>query len=172
MVGATATVDLGGSSRRYGMTFEVSPPRTIPPGCAFPLPVIVSIRPLGDPGTIEQLVMHASLRYETGDSTAPGLTGPLTSSVRSRIGNTTSGYARFSPLRIAQPGRYRLRIILGGASASGVVTQGYLESEIISVQPNAQIQRPTQLEIMKLRSLMPENIDITAGEIQGWQRTV
>lgn len=90
------------------------------------------------------MVAHASLRSETGTAAATGLAGTLTSSVRSRNGNTTSGFAKFSPLSIAQPGRYRIRVILGAASHSGVTIKEYVDSGVIHVQAGAEaVQRPS-----------------------------
>ncbi|GES57294.1 hypothetical protein ATEIFO6365_0001058200 [Aspergillus terreus] len=172
VIGAAGT-DSASSSREYGLTFEIGPPTAVRPGVPFTLPVVVGVRPVGGgaagAGSVQQLVMHASLRNETGP--APGLTGTLTSSVRSRIGNTTSGYARFSPLVIAAPGRYRLRVMLGAASAGGVTTRAYTDSGIIQVHAAAApSQRPTPAQVVTLQSLIPENVDITAGDIAAWQR--
>lgn len=128
----------GSSSREYGITFEISPPAAVRPGVPFTLPVIVAVKSVGDPGngTVQQLVANVSLRSEFG-SNASGLGGPLTSSVRSRNGNRTSGYARFGPLAISRPGRYRLRVMLGAASQSGVMTKEYVDSEVIHVDGGA-----------------------------------
>ncbi|KAL4897982.1 hypothetical protein BDV59DRAFT_198233 [Aspergillus ambiguus] len=172
MVTAATRADSGSSSREYGITFEIGPPSAVRPGVPFTLPVIAAVRPVGSSaggGSVQQLVMHASLRNEAGP--VPGLTGTLTSSVRSRLGNTTSGYARFSPLVIAAPGRYRLRVMLGAASAGGVTTRAYVDSGIIQVHPGAApSQRPTSSQVVRLQSLVQENIDISAGDIVAWQR--
>ncbi|KAF9887900.1 hypothetical protein FE257_009422 [Aspergillus nanangensis] len=160
------------SSREYGITFELAPPIAVRPGTRFTLPVIVAVRPVGNTtGAVQQLVMNASLRNEAGTAPAAGLTGTLTSSVRSRNGNTTSGYARFSPLSIAAPGRYRIRIMLGAASAGGVTTRAYVDSGVIHVHAGAAPgQRPTPAQVTKLQGLVAENIDITAADIAAWQR--
>lgn len=146
VIGAAGT-DSASSSREYGLTFEIGPPAAVRPGVPFTLPVVVGVRPVASAagaGSVQQLVMHASLRNDAAP--APGLTGTLTSSVRSRIGNTTSGYARFSPLVIAAPGRYRLRVMLGAASAGGVTTRAYVDSGIIQVHAAAApSQRPSTL---------------------------
>ncbi|ODM21162.1 hypothetical protein SI65_04215 [Aspergillus cristatus] len=160
----------GCSSREYSMTFEISPPTAVRPGVPFTLPVIVAIRS-GNPGNgTDQLAANVFLKSESGASVS-ALGGPLTSSVRSRNGNTTSGYARFSPLTISQPGRYRLRVILGAASQCGVMTKEYINSGVITVDAGAPAsQRPTAAQVSKLRSLITENIDITGAEIAAWQQ--
>ncbi|RHZ45349.1 uncharacterized protein CDV56_103369 [Aspergillus thermomutatus] len=163
----------GSSSREFGITFEIEPPTAVRPGTPFTLPVVVAVRPAGNPGNqaVQHMVAHASLRSETGAVAATGLTGTLTSSVRSRNGNTTSGFAKFSPLSIARPGRYRIRVILGAASHSGVTTKEYVDSGVIHVHAGAEaVQHPTPLQISKLQSLTAENIDITPADIAAWQR--
>ncbi|PYH95258.1 hypothetical protein BO71DRAFT_351651 [Aspergillus ellipticus CBS 707.79] len=170
MVQDNARSDAGSSSREYGMNFEVAPATSVPLGAPVTLPVVVGVRPVGTPrGAVQHLVAHASLRNETGNAPAPGLTGVLTSSVRSRSGNTTSGYARFGPLKFTQPGRYRLRVMLGAASANGVTTKDYVDSGVIQVQAGTGAARPTPSQVAKLQSLIPENIDITAADIATWQ---
>jgi hypothetical protein len=136
----------GSSSREFGSTFEIEPPTAVRPGTPFTLPVVVAVRPVGSPVNpeVQQMVAHASLRSETGAAAATGLAGTLTSSVRSRNGNTTSGFAKFSPLSIAQPGRYRIRVMLGAASHSGVTTKEYVDSGVIHVHSGAAaVQRPS-----------------------------
>ncbi|GES59170.1 hypothetical protein ATEIFO6365_0003045000 [Aspergillus terreus] len=163
----------GSSSEEYEITFEIPPPTEVRPKSPFPLPVIAAVRSLPETstgGSGQQLVAHASLRDETGSSAAPGLTGSLTSSVRSRSGNTASGYGRFDPLLITQPGRYRLRIMLGIASVGGMMTKSYVDSDIITVHDEARNQRPTPSQITRLRCLIPENIDIRPEDIEDWQR--
>ncbi|RHZ72809.1 hypothetical protein CDV55_108706 [Aspergillus turcosus] len=163
----------GSSSREFGITFEIEPPTAVRPGTPFTLPVVVAVRPVGNPvdPAVQQMVAHASLRSETGAAAATGLAGTLTSSVRSRHGNTTSGFAKFSPLSIAQPGRYRIRVMLGAASHSGVTTKEYVDSGVIHVHAGAAAaQRPTPLQISKLQSMTAENIDITPADIAAWQR--
>ncbi|PWY89443.1 hypothetical protein BO94DRAFT_555808 [Aspergillus sclerotioniger CBS 115572] len=169
MVQGSTRADGGSSSREFGMNFEVAPPTAVPLGVPVTLPVVVGVRPVGTPRGVQQLVAHASLRNEAGTAPASGLTGVLTSSVRSRNGNTTSGYARFGPLKFTQPGLYRLRIMLGAASFNGVTTKEYVDSGIIQVQAGAGAARPTPSQIAKLQSLIPENIDITAADIAAWQ---
>ncbi|GKZ27719.1 hypothetical protein AbraCBS73388_005449 [Aspergillus brasiliensis] len=161
--------DDGSSSREYGMNFEIAPPTTVPLGVPVTLPVIVRVRPVGNLRAVQQLVAHASLRNEAGTAPAPGLTGLLTSSVRSRDGNGISGYARFGPLKFTQPGQYRLRVMLGSVSCNRVTTKEYVESDVIQVQAGAGTTRPTPLQVAKLRNLIPENIDITAADIATWQ---
>ncbi|KAL5361789.1 hypothetical protein BJX96DRAFT_152813 [Aspergillus floccosus] len=136
----------GTSSEEYEITFEIAPPTEVRPISPFPLPVIAAVRSTqrtSTGGSGQQLVAHASLRDETGSTAAPGLTGSLTSSVRSRSGNTTSGYGRFDALIITQPGRYRLRIMLGIASVGVMMTKSYLDSDIITVHDEARVQRPS-----------------------------
>ncbi|KAA8644061.1 uncharacterized protein ATNIH1004_008258 [Aspergillus tanneri] len=168
-----AKTDSGSSSREYGMAFEIPPPSAVRPGTPFTLPVIVAVRPVGNVrgSPTQQLVVNVSLRNEAGTDPVPGLSGTLTSSVRSRNGNTSNGYGRFSPLTIAQPGSYRLRVMLGAASASGVTTREYVDSGVIYVHGGAApSQRPAPSQISKLQSLIPENIDISAADIAAWQR--
>ncbi|KAB8077230.1 hypothetical protein BDV29DRAFT_199196 [Aspergillus leporis] len=173
MVQGAARANTGSSSREYGITFECAPPAAVRPGVPFTLPVIVAVRAVGTPrdSSVQQLVVNVSLRNEAGNAPCPGLTGTLTSSIRSRSGNTTSGYGRFSRLTIAQPGRYRLRVMLGAASASGLTTRNYVDSGVIDVHAGSPaVQRPTPTQINKLQSLIPENIDISAADIATWQQ--
>lgn len=129
---------VGSSSREYGVTCVVGPPGSVRPGVPFTLPVVVAIRSMGSSGSssVQQLVASVSLRTEAGAS-ASGLGGTLTSSVRSQNGNTTPGYAKFSPLAISRPGRYRLRVMLSAASQSGVTTKEYVDTNVIEVDGGA-----------------------------------
>lgn len=137
MVQATAG-STGSSSREYGIIFEIGPPDAVRPGLPFTLPVVVAVRPMGSPGngSAQQLVANISLRTESGTCTS-GLSGTLTSSVRSRNGNTVPGYAEFSPITIFQSGRYRLRVMLSAASQSGVTTKEFVDSNVIQVHGGA-----------------------------------
>lgn len=147
MLCSTAPVP-GSSSQEYNLAFEIPPPSSVRPGSQFTIPVVVSVRPASNqrPNPVQQLAVHASLRNEN-HAPATGLIGPLTSSVRSRSGNTTAGYASFNPLRITQPGRYRLRVMLAAASYSGVMTKEYVDSGVIHVDPGAEAeQRPSTSE--------------------------
>ena len=153
----------GSNGREYSVTFEIAPPPAVHPGISFTIPVIVAVRPLSNQVSNHvQLVAHASLRNE--DLTAAiGLTGALTSSVRSCNGNTTSGYVRLSPLSIAQPGRYRLRVMLGAASYNGVTTKEYVDSGVIHVHSGADtVQRPSKYPHtgMELGRLIADNIQV------------
>ena len=135
----------GSSSREYGLTFEIPPPSAVRPGTPFTLPVVVAVRPTANPSA-QQLVANVSLRTESG-ANAPGIGVTLTSSVRSRNGNMTSGYANFSRLTITQPGRYRIRVMLGAASQCGVTTKEFVESEVIHVHGGAAAsQRPSMFQ--------------------------
>ncbi|PWY71707.1 hypothetical protein BO70DRAFT_298200 [Aspergillus heteromorphus CBS 117.55] len=169
MVQGNTRSDAGSSSREYGMSFEVAPAASVPLGAPVTLPVVVGVRPVVASRGAVQLVAHASLRNEAGSAPASGLTGVLTSSVRSRNGNTTSGYARFGPLKFTQPGRYRLRIMLGATSSNGVTTKEFVDSGVIQVLAGAGAARPTPSQVARLQSLIPENIDITAADIAAWQ---
>ncbi|KJK60646.1 hypothetical protein P875_00053146 [Aspergillus parasiticus SU-1] len=173
MVQSAARTSSGSSSREYSITFECAPPSAVRPGVPLTLPVIVAVRPVGSPrdSSVQQLVVNVSLRNESGTAACPGLTGTLTSSVRSRHGNTTTGFGKFNRLTIAQPGRYRLRVMLGAASASGVTTRDYIDSGVIEVHAGAPAaQRPTPSQVTKLQNLIPENIDLSAGDIAAWQQ--
>ncbi|KAF7595374.1 hypothetical protein BBP40_006367 [Aspergillus hancockii] len=173
MVQGTPGAEPGSSSREYSITFECAPPAAVRPGVPFTLPVIVAVCAVGTPrdSSVQHLVVNVSLRNEAGNAPCPGLAGTLTSSVRSRLGNTTSGYGKFNRLTIAQPGRYRLRVMLGAASASGVTTRDYVDSGVIDVHAGAPAaQRPTPTQVTKLRSLIPENLDISAADIAAWQQ--
>lgn len=136
----------GSSSHEYGLIFEIPPPSAVRPGTPFTLPVIVAVRPSGNPSA-QQLVANVSLRTESGTS-APGIGGTLTSSVRSRNGNMNSGYAKFSPLTISQPGRYKIRVMLGAASQCGVMTKEFVESGVIHVHGGAAAtQKPSMFDL-------------------------
>lgn len=141
MVQATAG-STGSSSREYGIILEIGPPDAVRPGLPFTLPVVVAVRPMGSPGngSTQQLVANVSLRTESGTCSS-GLGGNLTSSVRSRDGNTVPGYAKFSPITISQSGRYRLRVMLSSASQSGVTTKEFVDSNVIQVHGGAPADR-------------------------------
>ncbi|KAL5333237.1 hypothetical protein BJX70DRAFT_392339 [Aspergillus crustosus] len=163
----------GASNREYSLTFIIEPPTSVRPGVAFTLPVVVTVRPLGsasnDPQ--QQLGATVSLRDETGTTSSPGLTGDITSSVRSQLGNTTSGYVRFGPLTIANPGKYKLRVILASNTFSGVMTKASIESAVIQVNAGAAAsQRPTPVQVARLQSLVSENIHISRAQIAAWQQ--
>ncbi|KAL2863402.1 uncharacterized protein BJX67DRAFT_384720 [Aspergillus lucknowensis] len=163
----------GSSSRVYGLTFEIEPPASVRPEVAFTLPVVVAVRPVGAPNNdpAQQLVAAASLRDETGARSAVRLSGSITSSVRSRAGNTTSGYACFRSLAIATPGRYRLRVMLAVATYNGTMTTGFVDSSVIQVHADApRSQHPTAVQISQLQRLVPENIDISSADIAAWQQ--
>ncbi|EAW14335.1 uncharacterized protein ACLA_073700 [Aspergillus clavatus NRRL 1] len=152
MVSHSAGSSPGSASREYGITFEIEPPAAVRPGTPFTLPVVVAVRPVGSPSdrSVQHLVAHVSLRTEAGTSVASGLAGTLTSSVRSRRGNATSGYAHFRPLSIGQPGRYRIRVMLGAASHSGVTTKEYVDSAVIHVHEGAEaVQCPRPYRIYR-----------------------
>lgn len=127
------------SSREYSLTFAIAPPASVRPGVPFSLPVVVAVRPIGaassDP--LQQLGAGASLRDESGTSPSGGLTGTVSTSVRSRAGNTTNGYARLGPLRITTPGKYKLRVTLVNNTSSGVTVRGFIESSVIHVHAGA-----------------------------------
>lgn len=133
------------SSREYRISFETAPPAIAHPGVPFNIPVVIAVWPLRHPGNIQQLVMNASLRNDTGTSITSNLAGALTSSVLTRHGNTKSGYASFSPLIIKQPGRYRLRIMLAVVSYENIITKEYIESGVIHAHAGvAATQRPSR----------------------------
>lgn len=134
------------TSREFDLSFEFDPPTAVRPGVPFTIPVIISVRPVGTPPrNVQHLVVNASLRDETGTSAAAGLTGSLTASVRSRADHAMGGHARFSPLTISRPGKYRLRVMLSAASYNGVVTKRYIDSGVIHVHAAAPTtQRPSE----------------------------
>ncbi|PKY01706.1 hypothetical protein P168DRAFT_334547 [Aspergillus campestris IBT 28561] len=160
------------SSREYCMRFEIAPQAAAWPNVPFTLPVIVSVRTVGAPQdyAVQQLAMNVSLRTESGDPVASyHLSGALTSSVRNHDGNTTSGFARFGPLAITQPGRYRLRIALAAASPVDITIKDYIDSDVVDVHIGAVAHRPTPTQISRLQSLVPENLDITRAEMEEWE---
>ncbi|KAL4803423.1 hypothetical protein BDV18DRAFT_144725 [Aspergillus unguis] len=163
----------GSPQGKYSLTFAIAPPSAVRPGAVFTLPVIVAVRPVSaansDP--LQQLGITTLLRDETGASAAVGLSGLAPATVRSRAGNTASGYANVGRLRIASPGKYRLRVVLIVNAASGVTTEGYVDSGIIHVHAGAAAsQRPTSSQVLKLQTLIPENIDISQADIAAWQQ--
>ncbi|KAL4936712.1 hypothetical protein BDV06DRAFT_88421 [Aspergillus oleicola] len=164
---------IASSSREYALSFEISPPTSVCPGVAFSLPVIVAVRLIGAAGgdPLQQLGATASIRDETGASSAVRLTGTTSTSVRSRTGNGTTGYARFDRLTIANPGKYKLRITLMLNAPSGVTVKEFTESAIIHVHPGAAVsQRESPAQIAKLQSLIAENIGISQADIAAWQQ--
>ncbi|KAL3471922.1 hypothetical protein BJX99DRAFT_13516 [Aspergillus californicus] len=173
MVQGISAAQNGSSSREYGLAFEIGPPTSVRPGVAFTLPVIVAVRPVGAASndSIQQLAASISLRDETGTTSLPGLTGSTTSSVRSRNGNTTSGYARFGRLNITSPGRYRLRVMLVLSTSSGVTSRAIADTAVIHAHAGAAAsQRPNPSQISRLQNLIPENIDISQADIEAWQQ--
>ncbi|KAL4864404.1 hypothetical protein BDV12DRAFT_176293 [Aspergillus spectabilis] len=163
----------GISTRDYGLTFVIEPSASVRPGVAFTLPIIVAVRPIGSASNdpFQQLGANVSLRDETGATSCPGLTGSVTSSVRSQLGNTTSGYALFGPLTIANPGKYRIRVMLAAHTYSGSTTTASITSAVIHVHAEAPVsQRPTPVQVAKLQSLISENIHISQVQIAAWQQ--
>ncbi|KAL4785431.1 hypothetical protein BJX76DRAFT_324634 [Aspergillus varians] len=161
-----------GSSRAYSLTFAIEPPTSVRPGVPFSLPAIVAVRAIdtanSDP--LQQLGAGVYLRDETGTSSAVGLTGITSSSVRSRGGNTASGYALFRSLTIANPGRYRLRMMLVANTPSGVPVRGFIDSGVIHVHSGAAASlRPTPTQISRMQTLIAENIGISQADIAAWQ---
>lgn len=134
------------ATREFSLSFETTPPTAVRPGVPFTIPVIISVHPTGTPArNVQHLVVNASLRDEAGTGAAVGLSGNLTASVRSRTDTAMSGYAKFSPLTIKRPGRYRLRVMLSAASYNGVVTKEYVDSGVIHVHAAAPAsQRPSE----------------------------
>lgn len=132
------------AAREFSLSFEITPPTAAPPGRPFTMPVVIAVNPIGTPAqNVQHLVVSASLRDEAGSGAAAGLSGNLTASVRSRSDNAMSGYAKFSPLTISQPGKFRLRVMLSAASYGGVVTKEYVDSTVIHVHAGAAAQRPS-----------------------------
>lgn len=134
------------STSEFSLSFETVPPTAVRPGAPFTIPVIISVRPTGTPArNVQHLVVNASLRNEAGTGAAVGLSGNLTASVRSRTDTAMSGYAKFSPLTITRPGKYRLRVMLSAASYNGVVTKECVDSRVIHVHAAAPAsQRPSE----------------------------
>ena len=132
------------AAREFSLTFEIAPPTAVRAGLPFTIPVIVAVRPIGTPArNVQHLVVSASLRDESGAAPAVGLIGNLTASVCSRTDTAISGYAKFAPLMISQPGKYRVRVMLSAASYNGVVTKEFVDSGIIHVHAAAPAaQRP------------------------------
>lgn len=131
------------ASREFSLTLELGPPSTVRPGSPFTLPVIVAVRPLGAPSRNTHLVVNVSLRDESSSTAVTGLSGNLTASVRSRGDSFMGGYAKFSPLTITRPGKYRLRVMLSSASVNGVFTKEIVDSGVIHVHAaGSAAQRP------------------------------
>ncbi|KAJ5595251.1 uncharacterized protein N7459_001459, partial [Penicillium hispanicum] len=160
------------ATREFSLTFEIAPPAAVRAGLPFTLPVVIAVRPVGTPArNVQHLVVSASLRDETGAGPAIGLTGNLTASVRSRTDTAMSGYAKFKPLTISRPGKYRIRVMLSAASYNGVVTKEFADSGVINVHAAAPAaQRPTPTQVVTLQRLTAENLDISAADIAAWQR--
>ncbi|KAJ5225665.1 hypothetical protein N7468_006890 [Penicillium chermesinum] len=159
------------AAREYSLTFELGPPASVQPGSPFTLPVIVAVRPIGTPSPNTHLVVNLSLRDETSTNAVSGLSGNLTASVRSRSESSTGGYAKFSPLMLLRPGKYRLRAMLSSASVNGVFTKELVESGVIHVDAaGSPAQRPTPNQLVTLERLTNENLDISPSDIAAWQR--
>ncbi|KAL6235346.1 hypothetical protein BDW75DRAFT_144078 [Aspergillus navahoensis] len=157
----------------YSLTFMIEPPTSVRPGVPFSIPVIVAVRPLGNASSdpLQQLGARAVLWDESGTSSSVDLTGNTSTSVRSRTGNSTSGYAAFNRLTIKSPGRYKLRVVLVLHTASGVSVQGSVDSGTIHVNSGAAAsQPPTPAQISRLQALIPENIGISQADIAAWQQ--
>jgi hypothetical protein len=121
------------------MQFQISPPPAVRPGAKISIPIIVSIRPNAPrPLTpIEQLVVFASLRNESGDRPAQGLAGNMSDGLHSLEHSATRGYSKFDGLSIQEPGRYRIRIYLGVATDNEIMTKQYIDSDVVHVHPQA-----------------------------------
>jgi hypothetical protein len=143
------------AAREFSLSFETTPPAAARPGLPFTVPVIIAVNPIGTPArNVQHLVVSASLRDESGAGAASGLSGNLTASVRSRADNAMSGYAKFSPLTISQPGKFRLRVMLSAASYGGVVTKEFVDSTVIHVHAGAAAQRPSGSFLFPLSSFL------------------
>ncbi|KAJ5773836.1 hypothetical protein N7457_008732 [Penicillium paradoxum] len=159
------------AGREFTLSFDITPPAAARPGLPFTMPVVLAVKPIGTPAqNVQHLVVSASLRDEAGTGAAVGLSGSLTASVRSRTGNTMSGYAKLGPLTISQPGKFRLRVMLSAASVNGVITKEYVDSTVIHVHAGAAAQRPTPTQVARLHQLTAENLDISPADIATWQR--
>ncbi|KAL4987851.1 hypothetical protein BDW68DRAFT_177463 [Aspergillus falconensis] len=157
----------------YSLAFTIEPPTSARPGVPFSIPVIVAVQPVGNTSSdpLQQLGARAVLRDENGASSSIELTGSTSTSVRSRTGNSTSGYAAFNRLTIKSPGRYKLRVMLVLNTASGVSVQGSIDSGTINVNLGAAAsQPPTPAQILRLQALIPENIGISWADIAVWQQ--
>ncbi|KAL5001333.1 hypothetical protein BDV10DRAFT_160470 [Aspergillus recurvatus] len=157
----------------YSLAFTIEPPTSARPGVPFSIPVIVAVRSVGSASSdpLQQLGARAVLRDESGTSSSVDLTGNTSTSVRSRTGNSTSGYAAFNRLIIKSPGKYKLRVMLVLNTASGVSVQGFIDSGIIHVNLGAAAsQPPTRAQILRLQALVPENIGISQADIAAWQQ--
>ncbi|KAJ5665842.1 uncharacterized protein N7477_008290 [Penicillium maclennaniae] len=158
------------AAREFSLTFETTPPTAVRPALPFTIPIVVAVRPVGAPPNAQHLVVNASLRNEAGTGPAVGLSGSLTASVTSRAGSAASGYAKFPTLSISVPGKYRLRVMLSAASVNGVVTKEFVDSGVIHVHSAAPTaQRPSAAQLVTLRQLTGENLDISAADITRWQ---
>ncbi|KAL4901424.1 hypothetical protein BDW74DRAFT_83432 [Aspergillus multicolor] len=158
----------------YSATFAIDPPASVRPGTAFLFPIVVAVRPVGNAGNdpIQQLGATVMLRDESGNNAAGGLTGSTSTSIRSRTGNSISGYAAFSRLAIASPGKYRLRVMVMLNNASGVAVKGSVDSKIIHVHAGAAASQPlNSTQIAKFQALIPEDIGISQSDIAAWQQS-
>lgn len=156
------------STREFSLSFEIDPPTAVRPGVPFTIPVVISVRPIcTPPKNVQHLVVNASLRNEAGTEAALGLSGSLTESVCSRTDNAMGGYAKFSPLTVTRPGKYRLRVMLSAASYNGVVTKECVDSGVIHVHAAAPAaQRPSES-----KPLSPAQVE-SRGSVMGWISTL
>lgn len=131
----------------YSLSFTIEPPTSAVPGVPFSIPVIVAVRSVGNANSdpLQQLGARAVLWDESGTSSTVDLTGNTSTSVRSRTGNSTSGYAVFNRLTVKSPGRYKLRVMLVLNTASGVSVQGSIDSGIIHVHSGAAASQPPSM---------------------------
>lgn len=127
------------TTSRFDMSFVVTPPSQLSPQERVFLPVVVRVRPTIalPPNPREQLVLHATLVKTTGTVANDVLRGNTTDSIHSRDDNAHSGYAKFDCLAIQKPGEYRLRVWLSIATDTEVVSQQYIDSDIIVVADDA-----------------------------------
>ncbi|KAL4759993.1 uncharacterized protein BDW70DRAFT_138534 [Aspergillus foveolatus] len=157
----------------YSLSFTIEPPTSAAPGVPFSIPVIVAVRSVGNTNSdpLQQLGARAVLWDESGTSSTVDLIGNTSTSVRSRTGNSTSGYAVFNRLTVKSSGRYKLRVMLVLNTASGVSVQGSIDSGIIHVHSGAAAsQPPSPAQISRLQALVPENIGISQADIAAWQQ--
>ncbi|KAL4736944.1 hypothetical protein BDV11DRAFT_164242 [Aspergillus similis] len=157
----------------HSLTFVIEPPTSAIPGAPFSIPVVVAVRSVANASSdpLQQLGARVVLWDESGTSSPVDLTGSTSTSVRSRTGNSTSGYAVFNLLTVERPGRYKLRVMLVLNTAGGVSVQGSIDSGPIHVHSGAAAsQPPTPAQISKLQALIPENIGISQADIAAWQQ--
>lgn len=110
------------------------PPPIIRQGSSFTVSILVLSR---KPQSLTKVLPHAlavNVSLIDGEASAPilGLRGNLTSNVQFHSGQHM-GFAAFNDLAVQRTGQYRLRVLLGAFTNTGMVIEGRIDSGTFQV---------------------------------------